>query len=169
MAAGGGIPTPYSAGLGVCLLSMICKVVLYLFCVQAGLFNVGPGSAGIGPNSVSGKVLTPPYFNIAQGRNIQATATCGEGVANSELYCRLTGTTSSLGTSRHELIQGQMCDYCNPGVPGQDHRAAYAIDGTERWWQSPPLSRLGVELNKVNLTVSLGQVSSSTSTVCYTC
>ena len=34
-----------------------------------------------------------------------------------------------------------------------------AIDGTERWWQSPPLSR-GLEYNEVNVTLDLGQVQS---------
>jgi laminin alpha 3/5 len=34
-----------------------------------------------------------------------------------------------------------------------------AIDGTERWWQSPPLSR-GLEYNEVNVTLDLGQVGS---------
>lgn len=32
-----------------------------------------------------------------------------------------------------------------------------AIDGTERWWQSPPLSR-GLVHNEVNVTLDLGQV-----------
>lgn len=35
-----------------------------------------------------------------------------------------------------------------------------AIDGTERWWQSPPLSR-GLEYNEVNVTLDLGQVGPS--------
>lgn len=37
------------------------------------------------------------------------------------------------------------------------HHANYSIDGTEKWWQSPPLSR-SLEYNKVNLTIDLGQV-----------
>lgn len=106
------------------------------------------------------QVLTPPYFNLAHGRNISATATCGVGVPPPELYCRLTGITT-FGTST-EVIQGMSCDYCNPENPLQDHRVEYATDGTERWWQSPPLSR-GTELNQVNLTISLGQVSSTSS------
>lgn len=106
---------------------------------------------------ISAQVLTPPYFNLAHGRNITATATCGYGVPAPELYCRLTGTTT-FGSST-EIIQGMSCDYCNPENPDQDHRPEYATDGTERWWQSPPLSRLGVELNQVNMTISLGQVS----------
>ncbi|XP_053280065.1 laminin subunit alpha-5, partial [Pleuronectes platessa] len=32
-----------------------------------------------------------------------------------------------------------------------------AIDGTERWWQSPPLSR-STEFNEVNVTLNLGQL-----------
>ncbi|BFY99968.1 hypothetical protein BsWGS_03008 [Bradybaena similaris] len=104
---------------------------------------------------ISAQVLTPPYFNLAHGRNITATATCGYGVPAPELYCRLTGTTT-FGSST-EIIQGMSCDYCNPENPDQDHRPEYATDGTERWWQSPPLSRLGVELNQVNMTISLGQ------------
>ena len=98
------------------------------------------------------QVLTPPYFNLAQGRNITASATCG--VPNSELYCRLTGATGYKEAASREVIQGQLCDYCNPS---QDHGPEFAIDGTQSWWQSPPLSR-GMQFNAVNLTIHLGQV-----------
>ena len=57
-----------------------------------------------------------------------------------------------------EVIQGQLCDYCDAREPSQSHLPEHAVDGTERWWQSPPLSR-GLQYNKVNLTISLGQVS----------
>ena len=107
--------------------------------------------------NVNSQVLTPPYFNLAQGRNISATATCGEDVPYPELFCRLTGATGSEDQTTREVIRGQLCDYCNPGVGQQDHRPEFATDGTERWWQSPPLSR-GVQYNQVNLTVHLGQV-----------
>ena len=40
---------------------------------------------------VTTQVLTPPYFNLAVGRRITATSTCGVGVSESELYCKLTG------------------------------------------------------------------------------
>jgi len=56
-----------------------------------------------------------------------------------------------------EVIQGQLCDYCDAREPSQSHLPEHAVDGTERWWQSPPLSR-GLQYNKVNLTISLGQV-----------
>ena len=103
----------------------------------------------------NGAVLTPPYFNLAQGRNITATATCGVNVPGPELFCRLVGAT---GIDESSVIGGQLCSYCDPSRPDLDHRPQFAIDGTERWWQSPPLSR-GSQFNKVNLTVHLGQVS----------
>ncbi|PVD23436.1 hypothetical protein C0Q70_16705 [Pomacea canaliculata] len=106
--------------------------------------------------TAQGQVLTPPYFNLAQGSTIIATATCGVDVSRPELFCRLTGATGERQEDRVEVIQGQSCDYCNPNLSDQDHRPEYAIDGTERWWQSPPLSR-GMQFNEVNLTIPLGQ------------
>lgn len=43
------------------------------------------------------------------------------------------------------------------GDNNRAHPITNAIDGTERWWQSPPLSR-SVEYNEVNVTLDLGQV-----------
>lgn len=56
------------------------------------------------------------------------------------------------------LFQGQFCDYCNAADPNKAHPIDYAIDGTERWWQSPSLS-LGLKYDEVNVTLDLGQVS----------
>lgn len=109
------------------------------------------------------QVLSPPYFNLAQGRNITASATCGEDVPNAELFCRLTGATGR-GAESRELIQGQLCDYCIPEISDQNHGPEYAIDGSQRWWQSPPLSR-GVQYNEVNLTINLGQVCLTSFTI----
>lgn len=107
----------------------------------------------------SGQVLTPPYFNLAVGRRITASATCGVGVSESELYCKLVGAnTDKQDNPNINLIQGQVCDYCKPDQSEMAHPPQYAIDGTERWWQSPPLSR-GTKYNEVNLTIDLGQVS----------
>jgi len=114
--------------------------------------------------AVDGQALTPPNFNLAVGRDVDATSTCGVGVTEPELYCKLTGANPGdkediIG--EFELIQGQLCDYCSDAArePGQSHGAQYAVDGTERWWQSPPLSR-GLQYNEVNLSISLGQVNS---------
>ncbi|WAR24784.1 LAMA-like protein [Mya arenaria] len=107
----------------------------------------------------SGQVLTPPTFNLAKGRTITATATCGLGVAKPELYCKLTGakTIDENPVDDDEfVIQGQICSYCDPSQPRLNHSADHAIDGSSNWWQSPPLSR-GDEFNKVNLTIDLEQ------------
>ena len=112
--------------------------------------------------------LTPPYFNLAQEQDIEATATCGVGVSSPELFCKLTGATSEyinhrVNTDGVQIVEGQNCDVCvQPGQEGsiasnREHPARFAIDGTERWWQSPPLSR-DMKYNEVNLTINLGQV-----------
>lgn len=60
------------------------------------------------------------------------------------------------------VSQGQYCDICSAGESDRAHPITNAIDGTERWWQSPPLSR-SVEYNEVNVTLDLGQVG-----LCFT-
>lgn len=112
--------------------------------------------------------LTPPYFNLAQSQEIIASATCGVGVSGRELFCKLTGATGEYGnrfspTNEVTIMEGQNCDLCEvPSSEGtirstKEHPAEFAIDGTERWWQSPPLSR-DLKYNEVNLTINLGQV-----------
>ncbi|XP_044224545.1 laminin subunit alpha-3-like isoform X2 [Thunnus albacares] len=102
--------------------------------------------------------LSPPYFNLAEGARISATATCGQdeaGTAKYELYCKLVGgPTAGLPTQN---IQGQFCDFCSSEDPNRAYPVTNAIDGTERWWQSPPLSR-GIGYNEVNVTLDLGQL-----------
>ncbi|CRK95486.1 CLUMA_CG008955, isoform A [Clunio marinus] len=118
--------------------------------------------------------LTPPYFNLAEGRKISASSTCGVDIDGPELYCKLVGShtddqqnktlfdyhddhfhTQDLSRQGHVVIQGQQCDYCLP----DSHPVENAIDGSEKWWQSPPLSR-GMKFNEVNLTIDFGQTSS---------
>ncbi|XP_061588324.1 laminin subunit alpha-3-like isoform X2 [Cololabis saira] len=102
--------------------------------------------------------LNPPYFNLAPGSGITATATCGQdeaGAPRSDLFCKLVGGPNyGIFT---ENIQGQFCDYCTSDDSDRAHPATNAIDGTERWWQSPPLSR-GTAFNEVNLTLHFGQL-----------
>uniref|UniRef100_A0A671YXW3 Laminin subunit alpha 3 n=1 Tax=Sparus aurata TaxID=8175 RepID=A0A671YXW3_SPAAU len=109
-------------------------------------------------NDLTGFSLSPPYFNLAAGSSITATATCGQdefGTPRSDLYCKLVGGPTN-GLVSHN-IQGQYCDYCNAIDPNKAHPVTNAIDGTERWWQSPPLSR-GLIHNEVNVTLDLGQL-----------
>ncbi|XP_028615306.1 laminin subunit alpha-3 [Grammomys surdaster] len=104
--------------------------------------------------------LHPPYFNLAQAARIWATATCGErgrevSRPRPELFCKLVGGPTAQGSGH--TIQGQFCDYCNSEDSRKAHPAIHAIDGSERWWQSPPLSS-GIQYNRVNLTLDLGQL-----------
>ncbi|KAM8839447.1 laminin subunit alpha-3-like isoform 1-T1 [Synchiropus picturatus] len=110
-----------------------------------------------GQETINGFSLSPPYFNLAQGSIISATATCGQdesGAPTHDLYCKLVGGPTS---AHPHNFQGQNCDYCASGVPDKAHPVTNAIDGTERWWQSPPLSR-GLVYNEVNVTLDLGQL-----------
>lgn len=74
--------------------------------------------------------LTPPYFNLAEGRKIAASSTCGLDIDGPELYCKLVGShtddqqnkskafdvhddpfhTASLSRQGHVVIQGQVCE-----------------------------------------------------------
>ncbi|XP_054579702.1 laminin subunit alpha-3 isoform X4 [Eptesicus fuscus] len=112
------------------------------------------------PPAAARRSLHPPYFNLAGAARIWATATCGEpepGGARPrpELYCKLVGGPTAPG--RGHPIQGQFCDYCNSADPRKAHPVTNAIDGSERWWQSPPLSS-GTRYNQVNVTLDLGQL-----------
>uniref|UniRef100_A0A8C3XYJ3 Laminin subunit alpha 3 n=1 Tax=Catharus ustulatus TaxID=91951 RepID=A0A8C3XYJ3_CATUS len=110
------------------------------------------------PGPGTGLSLHPPYFNLAAAARIWATATCGEaagGAGRPQLFCKLVGGPAAAPLGR--AIQGQFCDYCNAADPSKAHLITNAIDGTERWWQSPPLS-MGLKYNEVNVTLDLGQL-----------
>ena len=126
-------------------------------------------------NLALSQILTPPYFNLAYQKKITATATCGKGVSKAERYCKLTGADPTDYEGYGEVIQGQLCDLCvseemaatyareqpKDGDPNYWSRRVHlpenAVDGSEKWWQSPPLSR-GLQYNEVVLTIELGQV-----------
>lgn len=56
--------------------------------------------------------LTPPYFNLAEGRHISATATCGVGTDGPELYCKLVGANTEHDVNHlYSLIQGQVIHF----------------------------------------------------------
>ncbi|XP_034469915.1 laminin subunit alpha-3-like, partial [Hippoglossus hippoglossus] len=131
-------------------------LLVAVFTLSVALFGDANGQESV--NDVTGFSLSPPYFNIAQGSRISATATCGQDEAGRpryDLYCKLVGGPNfGLPTQN---IQGQFCDSCNSVDPNKAHPVTNAIDGTERWWQSPPLSR-GLGYNEVNVTLDLGQL-----------
>lgn len=59
--------------------------------------------------------LTPPYFNLAEGRQITASATCGVDSDGPELYCKLVGANTEneqQNQFHYQVIQGQVRSYC---------------------------------------------------------
>lgn len=68
----------------------------------------------------------------------------------------MVGSNWRINPEQSHVVEGQACDYCDPSDPRKSHSASNAIDGTENWWQSPPLSR-GFEYANVNLTIDLTQ------------
>lgn len=54
---------------------------------------------------INAEILTPPYFNLAEGKEIIASATCGVDTPGPELYCRLVGSNSDRD---EDIIQGQV-------------------------------------------------------------
>jgi Laminin N-terminal (Domain VI) len=81
---------------------------------------------------VANTELTPPYFNLAEGRKITASSTCGLDIDGPELYCKLVGShtddqqnktafdvhddpfhSASLSRQGHVVIQGQVRDTMN--------------------------------------------------------
>ncbi|XP_023282957.1 laminin subunit alpha-3 [Seriola lalandi dorsalis] len=133
----------------------VANLLAVFFAFLITLFSDANGQETF--NDITGFSLSPPYFNLAEGSSISATATCGQdeaGTPRYDLYCKLVGGPNTLPTQN---IQGQFCDNCNAIVPNKAHPVTNAIDGTERWWQSPPLSR-GLGYNEVNVTLDLGQL-----------
>ncbi|CAI9589895.1 unnamed protein product, partial [Staurois parvus] len=75
--------------------------------------------------SAGGFSLHPPYFNLAEGARIRASATCGEERSSEregeepqprmDLYCKLVGGPV---LSSH-TIQGQFCDFCDTSDPNK--------------------------------------------------
>ncbi|KAG8228152.1 hypothetical protein J437_LFUL002806, partial [Ladona fulva] len=102
--------------------------------------------------------LEPPEFNLATGKNIWATATCGleeDNTVITEQYCYIGGAHGETDIDIY-INNGQHCNECNKEDPQKWHPASNAIDGSNNWWMSPPLSR-GMEYNRVNLTIDLGR------------
>jgi hypothetical protein len=58
-------------------------------------------------DTVQGETLTPPYFNLAEGRKTTATATCGVDTEGPELYCKLVGANAENDLNVN-VIQGQV-------------------------------------------------------------
>lgn len=51
------------------------------------------------------QILNPPTFNLAENRRINASYTCGEGVNEPEMYCKLVGANwaDTINTHIHNV------------------------------------------------------------------
>ena len=97
------------------------------------------------------KGLFPGIFNLATIADISVNATCGEGGV--EEYCRLVEHVRRRPTDRTQ------CGLCsNRSLDEEErHPITNAVDGTNRWWQSPSIAQ-GRRYEWVTITVDLKQV-----------
>ncbi|XP_044750495.1 laminin subunit alpha-1 [Coccinella septempunctata] len=96
-------------------------------------------------NATQDSGLWPSVFNLATKAVISVNATCGEG--GREEFCRMAeGAKGRCG----------ICDNFSPDS-GKRHSIHFAIDGSNRWWQSPALF-YGPEFEYVTITIDLKQV-----------
>lgn len=142
----------------------------------AGQENCQSGSLGMTEWAGSG--------SLGVSRGVSSSLSGGDGAAASALHCDGASPSPYSSASGSQFFvtvplptfsaylkykrdakrwfysfqQGQYCDICSSANSNKAHPITNAIDGTERWWQSPPLSR-GLEFNQVNVTLDLGQVS----------
>ncbi|KAL4235537.1 Laminin Domain II [Mactra antiquata] len=105
--------------------------------------------------------LFPYILNLATRARITANASCGED--RPEYFCKLV--------EHVDLQQISHCDYCNARAGagrleeiGDRHPISNAIDGSNKWWQSPSISK-GWEYNHVTITLDLGLITSLDPTI----
>uniref|UniRef100_A0A3P8SHG9 Laminin subunit alpha 2 n=1 Tax=Amphiprion percula TaxID=161767 RepID=A0A3P8SHG9_AMPPE len=95
--------------------------------------------------------LFPAVLNLATMADITANATCGS--AGPEMFCKLVEHVPGQPVRNPQC---RTCDQRSP-KPFERHPIEYAIDGTNRWWQSPSIKN-GMEYHYVTITLDLKQV-----------
>ncbi|XP_044024751.1 laminin subunit alpha-2 isoform X3 [Siniperca chuatsi] len=95
--------------------------------------------------------LFPAVLNLASMADITANATCGS--SGPEMFCKLVEHVPG------QPVRNPQCRICNQRStkPFENHPIEYAIDGTNRWWQSPSIKN-GMEYHYVTITLDLKQV-----------
>lgn len=90
-------------------------------------------------------------LNLATMADITANATCGS--MGPEMYCKLVEHVPG------QPVTNAQCRVCNlkSATPLESHPIEYAIDGTNRWWQSPSIQN-GMDYHYVTITLDLKQV-----------
>ncbi|KAI3364158.1 hypothetical protein L3Q82_010974 [Scortum barcoo] len=98
--------------------------------------------------------LFPAVLNLASMADISANATCGS--MGPEMFCKLVEHVPG------QPVKHPQCRVCNQGstVPFERHPIEYAIDGTNRWWQSPSIKN-GMDYHYVTITLDLKQAGST--------
>uniref|UniRef100_A0AAY4A3J5 Laminin, alpha 1 n=1 Tax=Denticeps clupeoides TaxID=299321 RepID=A0AAY4A3J5_9TELE len=104
---------------------------------------LGPGGTGVG--------LFPAILNLASNAEITTNATCGD--PEPEMYCKLV---EHVPGRRIHNPQCRICDGSSAN-PKEQHPITYAIDGTNRWWQSPSIKN-GRQFHWVTITLDLRQI-----------
>ncbi|XP_041043524.1 laminin subunit alpha-2 isoform X2 [Carcharodon carcharias] len=95
--------------------------------------------------------LFPAVLNLATMAEISTNATCGQN--GPEMYCKLV---EHVPGRPFRNPQCRVCDLSS-GNPKERHPITNAIDGTNRWWQSPSIQN-GMEYHYVTITLDLKQV-----------
>ncbi|XP_077869897.1 laminin subunit alpha-1-like [Saccoglossus kowalevskii] len=105
----------------------------------------------VGQPNANERGLFPVIFNLAANALIDANATCGENGA--ETYCKLVEHIPG------RPVPNPQCRVCDAYSlnPRNRHSVENAIDGTNSWWQSPPISN-GLEYHFVTITLDLQQI-----------
>jgi len=100
----------------------------------------------------------PHVFNLATNAEITTNATCGE--EGPESFCKLVEHVKRRPGDR---IQ---CGVCDDSSTRERHPIDFAIDGSNRWWQSPTIAN-GRQFNWVTITLDLKQVRSVLSSLLH--
>ncbi|KAM4522105.1 laminin subunit alpha-2 isoform 5-T5 [Odontesthes bonariensis] len=95
--------------------------------------------------------LFPAVLNLATMADISTNATCGK--TGPEMFCKLVEHVPG------QPVRNPQCRTCNQRSlnPLERHPIEYAIDGTNRWWQSPSIMN-GMDYHYVTITLDLKQV-----------
>ncbi|XP_067107794.1 laminin subunit alpha-1 [Osmerus mordax] len=114
----------------LCVIAMLWTATVE--CQQRGLFPA---------------ILT----NLASNADISTNATCGD--PEPEMYCKLVEHVPG------RPIRNPQCRICdaNSSNPKEQHPITNAIDGTNRWWQSPSIKN-GRQFHWVTITLDLRQI-----------
>ncbi|KAM6915637.1 laminin subunit alpha-2 isoform 2-T2 [Xenentodon cancila] len=102
-------------------------------------------------SSAQQRGLFPAVLNLATMADITANATCGSN--GPEMFCKLVEHVPG------QPVRNPQCRICNQRSTNslEHHPIEYAIDGTNRWWQSPSIMN-GMDNHYVTITLDLKQV-----------